>query len=68
MSPVLSVLYLTLIMRRFHTSDIGHKVDFFFFFFQQFITRCLIAVHGKPYKRSTAYGYIHVRLEGKLPP
>jgi hypothetical protein len=27
MSPVLSALYLTLIMRRFRTSDIGHKVD-----------------------------------------
>jgi hypothetical protein len=27
MSPVLSVLYLTLIMRRFRASDIGHKVD-----------------------------------------
>jgi hypothetical protein len=27
MSPVLSALYLTLIMRHFHASDISHKVD-----------------------------------------
>jgi hypothetical protein len=27
MSPILSALYLTLIMRRFRTSDISHKVD-----------------------------------------
>jgi hypothetical protein len=37
-------------------------VAFFFFFNQQFITWCSIAVRGKPYKSSTAYGYIRVRL------
>jgi hypothetical protein len=39
-----------------------------FFFFQQFITWCSVAVRGKPYKLSTAYGYLSARLIGTLPP
>jgi hypothetical protein len=52
------------------SAGVGLGRVFFFFFFlnQQFITRCSIAVRGKPYKLSTAYGYISVRLKGRLPP
>jgi hypothetical protein len=46
--------------------DLKNSKDFFLN--QQFIMRCSIAVRSKPYKLSTAYRYICVRLEGKLPP
>jgi hypothetical protein len=42
----------------FNGSRLKMSLFFFFFLVQQFITRCSIAVHGKPYKLSTAYGHI----------
>ena len=45
------------------------KAPTFFFLNQQFITRCSNAVRGKPYKQSTAYGYIkNARLRGNCSP